>query len=213
MVTLLTLRARIAAPFGRGQTFNSLRSEVPAASAPLAPDDAPRAVSGDSVAATTAAAPALASSCPPRPTGALALLLCGGHRWRGRATAHQLDHQQHDSPDPSRGVAHRPLPASPTRVERAKVPGLEGISPGAGGAKPIRALDPFPDRTRLEGKGRRVAVTNPGRAALGAGLMVILLAGCGGAAAPVAAAQQCERSGGVWRAGSCEVGAGGGGGY
>jgi hypothetical protein len=53
------------------------------------------------------------------------------------------------------------------------------------------------------------------RAVLGALLLIVGLAGCGPSAAPVATAQQqCERGGGVWRSaiGTCERGAGGGGG-
>ena len=49
---------------------------------------------------------------------------------------------------------------------------------------------------------------------LGLLMLAIAVAGCAGqmANAPVASAQQeCERSGGIWRTGSCERASGGGG--
>ena len=68
---------------------------------------------------------------------------------------------------------------------------------------------PFLARRRLEM--RETPMSNAARVALGVILLMVGLVGCGASAIPVATAQQeCERSGGAWRGGTCERGSGGG---
>ena len=56
-------------------------------------------------------------------------------------------------------------------------------------------------------------MSNAARGVRGVVLLMVELVGCGAPAPPVATAQQeCERSRGAWRSGTCEHGSGGGGG-
>lgn len=78
------------------------------------------------------------------------------------------------------------------------------------------AAGPFaPSPELLRGEGRMGKML---RAALGSLLLVLGLAGCAdfqGGPTVVTSQQECQRSGGIWRAGDayCERSAGGGGGY
>ncbi len=56
-------------------------------------------------------------------------------------------------------------------------------------------------------------MSNAARGVRGVVLLMVELVGWGASAPPMATAQQeCERSGGAWRSGTCAHGSGGGGG-